>query len=419
MPSDYTEVSRVKNKRTTQYSTWLYDPISGSWNPSLVNVNNVTMNDWESLYSRRNGWPYSRRTGKDVGGNFKKVTFTDQHDSRKFDVIAGNRRASGELLANGNSPTPLSGASYVSTLAISDRDAIVDGTRYIAQLSPTAPQANLTTSLVELKREGLPALSSNAISQIVKYGTHKGKKTSSGNAVGGDYLNWQFGIMPIISDVQALAKSVMDTEILLKQLYRDNGKMVRRGSKPRERVISETSREVSSYGYPALNSSAYYPKGAGKLFESTKVSRTQWFSGAFMYHLPESTDAIGRVASVANDARYLYGLSFSPIDFWNLVPWSWLLDWCFNVGSMLSTLSDQLYNRQVLKYGYVMTHTKSVITSQVTVNITGSIYTPSTVRTYDVKQRIAATPFGFGLDWDGFSLYQLSILGALGLARGR
>ncbi len=79
-----------------------------------------------------------------------------------------------------------------------------------------------------------------------------------------------------------------------------------------------------------------------------------------------------------------------------------------------------------MPYGYVMEHTVQTTV----IESTGGWYVVSPgkfqrmpdikfVVVDETKQRLRATPYGFGLSWDGFSPEQLAILASLGITRGR
>jgi hypothetical protein len=91
----------------------------------------------------------------------------------------------------------------------------------------------------------------------------------------------------------------------------------------------------------------------------------------------------------------------------------------FNIGSNIANYSAFQQDGLVMRYGYVMRHVRAtrILTSQGTVFKSG----PSTpvVTTYQVvrKDRVQATPYGFGLNPSGFTAKQWAILGALGLSR--
>lgn len=414
MPSDYTWKERKFLENDFRYSwdiVWYGQVYPGTHNIQLGN-SQLSKKEW--LYSRRNGWNGRTRYDRDVGGDFNKLTWQQSHLPAALDTTAGMYHYYGSLLAW---PTPIDGLisqSSFSGLIPSDNELATAGTRLISQASPVAPQAGLSTALVELRREGLPRFTSDAVSSL-----WRGKKIGSFAGAGSDFLNWQFGWLPIVSDVKKLAKSVMQTDQLLSQLYRDNGKLIRRrkGGPSLKVMLDESSVEQEDVGIPILPA-YFYPNGMGKLFTTDETFRAQWFSGAFYYHLPEDVGPLSDLRRRAVEARYLYGLCATPIDFWNLVPWSWLSDWFFSTGDVIANFSDQIYTGQVMKYGYVMSHTERHVQHELNVNIGGQNHVAASLDVFDAKVRQKATPFGFGMTWDGFSPKQVSILAALGLSRG-
>jgi hypothetical protein len=139
-----------------------------------------------------------------------------------------------------------------------------------------------------------------------------------------------------------------------------------------------------------------------------------------MYYIPPSGNLLDEMRRVAIESRRLFGVSLTPDVIWNLTPWSWALDWFGSMGDFLSNLSSWIVANQVLAYGYMMEHTISTYTYTF-VGPTG-LY-PPTLRPNDLtlisecKKRIKATPYGFGLSWDGFTPIQWAVTAALGLTR--
>lgn len=422
MPSDYQTRERFLNETSTWFDTW-------NWtNPHTRWVTKT--HDWESTTSRRNGWRSNDKRQSDLGGDFNHMKFEDQREPYFVQWHGGFQyggswayNALGEFQCQSGALSEASIRSTLADISMSQPALQVVGTRFISEASPTAPKAGLTTALYELKHEGLPGISSKVVDGLSKTGPWKRRIKAPVKGTGSDYLNWQFGWLPVVSDVQALAKSVIEADSLLRSLYKDDGKVIRRrrGSSGFERVVDQSSSETSDAGWPTMVSPFYSSISGGKKFVSTETTRSQWFSGAFQYHLPESVTSLGKLRKVMSDARYLYGLGISPVDFWNLIPFSWLADWAVNAGDVLSNLSDQLYSRQVLRYGYVMARTTRTVYTHGTYPLSsgGMVAVPRAMQRYTVEQRIQATPFGFGLSWTGFTPYQLSILAALGISRGR
>jgi len=78
----------------------------------------------------------------------------------------------------------------------------------------------------------------------------------------------------------------------------------------------------------------------------------------------------------------------------------------------------------VMPWGYMMvdTTTRTDYILQTQSRDANSVFRPLVLSSAVIKrtrQRQRANPFGFGLTWDGLNSFQLSILAALGLSRGR
>jgi hypothetical protein len=119
----------------------------------------------------------------------------------------------------------------------------------------------------------------------------------------------------------------------------------------------------------------------------------------------------------------------TPEVVWNLLPWSWLIDWFTNIGDIVSNASSNAVDNLTADYAYVM-RTQETVTNYEgwsVVNGTGtpasSTYIPAGhYSSYGfnrsiTKSRFAASPFGFGTTFNGLSSYQLGIVAALGISR--
>jgi hypothetical protein len=118
----------------------------------------------------------------------------------------------------------------------------------------------------------------------------------------------------------------------------------------------------------------------------------------------------------------LLGARLTPTALWNLAPWSWLVDWFSNASEVLQNFDAWMIDSQVLCYAYIMEHTLSTYTYTHIGNHSfhdASVRAPQVTLVSETKTRQRATPYGFGLTWDGLSNLQKSILGALGLTRWR
>jgi hypothetical protein len=291
------------------------------------------------------------------------------------------------------------------------------GSTAIARCEPTNPAANASTFLGELYKDGVPAIP----------GVHTWEnKTRYLLNIGDEYLNHVFGWLPMVSDIKALSSSVQNAHRTLSQFERDSGKVVRRQYRfPVEK--SQTSpvlvKSNVPLSYAAGFTTALDAATKGQVWKSTKTTKTRWFSGAFTYYLPYDYESRNWIAGVVPDAEKLLGTTLDPELLWNLAPWSWAVDWFANIGDVIHNVSAFGRNGLVLRYGYLMEHS---IVEDIYAHIGPSglygkddLKAPEVSLITETKKRVAATPYGFGLNWNGLSSFQTSVLAALGISRVR
>lgn len=297
------------------------------------------------------------------------------------------------------------------------------GTQAIALCSPTSPVANLSTFLGEFLFEGIPESVGATLKKLRSI-----NPKSIAKAVSKDHLNLQFGWLPIFSDIHQVFGAILNAQKIIDQFDRDSGKIVRRGWKfPPETTYDIQVASAARYGPWTLGGSnilySYSKPPKGQVMLETKVVKRRWFSGAFTYYLPPmrpngfTTDQVARKIALS---QKVLGLGATPDDVWNLLPWSWLVDWFSNIGDFGKNLDAKIIDLQVLKYGYMMEH----VVSSYKYTLVGPYYLhnntigpvpPSIEMVSETKRRIGAGPYGFGLTYDGLSALQKSILVALGI----
>jgi len=309
-------------------------------------------------------------------------------------------------------PRPAEGLMYPTSGRMSDSDMDEYGATAVARCKPTNSAIDVGQMLGELFREGLPRFgpSSNWRERI-----------AAAKAAGDDYLNYQFGWKPLVSDFSNFLENIDSSYAALEQLRKDNKKLVRRRySFPDE--LSETSTE---YGpgdiILTLNDPDYVIRANGKIIMREESRRKIWFSGAFRYHLPASLKGESELAELRALAEHSLGLTLSPELLWELTPWSWAVDWFTNTGDIISNITDSQKYGLIMPYGYVMVNTiKKRTFTPIGMYFTNSVGTPSPISFItETKQRRRANPFGFGVSDGDLDLTQISILAALGLSRSR
>jgi len=282
------------------------------------------------------------------------------------------------------------------------------GATAISRCKPTSPHASLAQALGEL-REGAPS--------IPGVRSWENRTRPLLGSAGDEYLNIQFGWLPLVNDVKKFYESATQSDRILSEYRRNANRKIRRGY---DFPTTVTTRQGS--GAIQIHPAQFGLFSQGTVSETTTTRR--WFRGAFRYYLPSTDSYQGRVRQKLQEANHLFGVLPTPEVIWELTPWSWAIDWFTNVGDVMSNISSFITDGLVLQYGYIMEHRS--VRGDVTVNVspsdvkayglTGSVLKRTYVREY--KCRYPANPYGFGIDDTSLTKRQLSILGALGLSKG-
>lgn len=394
----------------TKDQLWIDNPQYGI--PGYVPYSSVFSGHQKTVSE---GHPFTRlgKSGEDIGGNFRTESVELYTKPYRFENRGPRQSYSGYLLA-GNAYRDAATVEQFDFArnGVLAPDSFLDerGTTAIARTAPTNPVSSAATFLGEL-REGLPSI--------------PGWKSRSGlldpKNLGSEHLNIEFGIKPLISDLQKFVEAAQKSDKILEQLERDSGKMVRRRYTFPPEIISDVETVQTGMFPVAFTSLQTNQIGKGTLTTRTKTTRKVWFSGAFTYYLPPK----GTWMRTLSEIDKLYGVEITPDTIWQLTPWSWAVDWFSNTGDVIKNVSNFASDGLVLRYGYVMCETKR----EVTQTWDGGVYytyggplTP--LRLEDkfaviAKQRRAATPFGFGLNLSALTGRQAAIVAALGMSRGR
>lgn len=267
---------------------------------------------------------------------------------------------------------------------------------------PTKPRASLGQFLGELR--DFPRITASKL---------KGFKR-----LGDEYLNIKFGWMPFVNDIRKAVELYRRIDRVIDYIRKNNGRWIRRRGTIRSDSTSTSSPNVGNCITPVL-ATWFYPGGntTNATFTRT-VSDNIWFEGMMKYYIPELSRDRADDVFTSPLLRRLYGLELDPKLCWELLPWSWLADWFANTGDVISNISNQSYDNLVAKYAYVMRsrrvewkysqHQPMNGGKSIDLNVTCFV---------ENKERAAASPFGWGVEWPDFSPSQLAILAALGVTR--
>lgn len=319
------------------------------------------------------------------------------------------------------------------------------GTDFIRFTNPLKPKADLLVSIAELLREGFPRMISRELLDPSKF---RGRKLRL-KALGGEYLNVVFGYKPIISDVIKVYDTLQKIDEIVEQWIRDDKKSILRHrsvSLPRKVVNLD---EDGSGGQKIQT--AFFPPRAGinePYYRYEWTNNPSWyssfsrrgqvvyeenitFSAQFSYDLSKlrllsafgDDGPLTESNAALREYLGLHAVGLAPTDFswvtlWNLVPFSWLVDWFVNIGELFDNYRAEQSAQLQMGWAYVSTHATRKVHCTTYVKGVGD---GMTIRqTVDARQksirRLKATPFGFDVSFDGLTANQSAILGALALS---
>lgn len=363
----------------------------------------------ETKESRGHPVAWLGRTSGNIGGKFGHTKcVVSKFGDPQSPYVTGTtwRKASGVWAASGgflSDLTPGLPHTYDSLKDVVAHKAPVDssinldgyGATAVARVAPTNPLVDLSSSVAELFREGLPSLPGRA-----------------GNP-GGEYLNVQFGYLPLAGDAKKLAETARKHDALLRQYERDSGRWIRR--RYEFPPIVNTTVSTSSTTPAPLGGSVSGLVQVGQLTRAVTTTTKIWFSGAFTYHLPRN----GWRRTVA-ELDHLYGIRPGIDTLWELTGYSWLADYFVNIGDVTKNITAFQQDGLVMPYGYVMAETVTEHEETWNGPMRFDVWKPTTItsrKVYINQVRRLANPFGFGKKFGDLNGRQLSILAALGISR--
>lgn len=291
-------------------------------------------------------------------------------------------------------------------------------------LKPDLPDFSPMVSLIELRE--LPQMLKDMFETIQRR-IAKHPKGSAMSRAGKHHLAVQFGWLPLLSDISNFVDAFSKRKKRYEQLLRDEGQGVKR-SKTLYNSADDEGTPVHAditYGHPwnpyfnPVQVTQCYGGGNATLksrgFRKTRI----WCKGKSRYFLPSGPRDKQWERRLK---RRLLGLYLTPSDVYNLIPWSWLVDYFTTLGDHYEAISSGIAELVVFDYAYIMRtdtyelHQRGTQWVCTNPNGSGGWTEVASFRELNevVKTRYAATPFGFGLKHSDLTIRQIGILGALG-----
>jgi hypothetical protein len=304
---------------------------------------------------------------------------------------------------------------------------------FFTDSAPERPTAHILTTVIELLRGDIPSLLKNYRRALFDYKN----KTRSLNYVGGEYLNIQFGWMPLIQEYANMIKVFIGLD---RMVYSESNRRHRAwdGPSAASAIADYSGRTLTHRQLVAGTGEKFqYTSGTESFLaphtwttrEKILVSEDYRFSSRYSALVKPSSKSNGFVERAEEVLRQL-GLVDDPTILWELTPWSWLVDWAANIGNSISNahVLSPLTGRHAVDYAYFTTQLTSVQEQElVSATLAGTAWKTRYEKVlrpngyFSTVQRVRdrATPFGFGTQLGSLSAPQFAILIALGLARHR
>jgi len=207
-------------------------------------------------------------------------------------------------------------------------------TKGAARTNPSRPSVDMPTELLQLHE--LPDI-------IRQAGEHEFGR------VGGANLGYQFGVRPIINDFNTL----LDVQRLIAVRSQELDRAFRAGGIKRTVVVDADSHMESRDTF--LQTSDLFIREPVSWFtgEIVKVHARWTSDGSYDYSRLSQDDRAYRLYQQAR--RAVTGGTFDGASAWELIPWSWLVDYFGNVGEYFSAQRNIV--GMVLSDVAVMRHT--------------------------------------------------------------
>lgn len=308
-------------------------------------------------------------------------------------------------------------------------DAEQFGAEAYHRARPTLERGGLSVFLGEL-REVPRMLSTTAL------GFHRlWKDIGGGNGLlmqpkraADHFLNHQFGWTPFISDLHKFSRVSDESQRMMSDLTEMHGSTIKR-----RRVVSHTEDRTRIYHgdspwlreYPELSGMCEVrsnPTRRGTVDVYREVKDHVWFEGSYtMYSQAFDPTKSWHNSNYGHFNRLLalYGARLSPSTVWNLMPWTWAIDYFVNIGDAIEAFDSWAIDGVVSKYAYVMRNRATYRTYENAIYMPNDEVNVSWTQLIESKTRVPQlSPYGFDLSWENLSTRQLSILGALLISRG-
>lgn len=229
-----------------------------------------------------------------------------------------------------------------------------------------------------------------------------------------------------MNDLRKAYKTYRTLESQLAKLREENGRNITRRATLQDDKSTVTSSLYSNIPLAFADGRPATGSGFSITTTTTSTATRVWYYSNLRYYTPD----IGSSQWTKRATAALFGVNPTPELLWEVLPWSWLIDWFTNVGDIISNASNNAVDNLVLNASYVMktTETSTEVSTYsrwpsfrnvlIQWEAGDATYGYKKSTTYKMRQG-GLSPFGLGTTLGGLTAYQASILAAIGVSRQR
>lgn len=288
-------------------------------------------------------------------------------------------------------------ADLCSSLYTNSPDGFTVASQVMARTNPSRPVVDCTIAAVELR--DFPDLFKRAGESLLA----KQRKYRNAHAAQ-DYaettLQYYFGWAPLVRDFV----NVMYFGDLVDQRVAELTKLKQKGIRRRCQIGEYTAESNFNMYLQSV-----YRTIIGQMQKKTTERVWGFITWTPNQDFPDNAAGMRRLARDA-----VGGLLVDPSTAWELIPFSWLVDWCFNIGQFFAAHRNIVPATPSLVQ--VMRHKRTTCTSQ-SVNDPSDHLTMTPVNCFSESKQRATSPALISAHLQFLNERQMSILGSVGLLK--
>lgn len=296
------------------------------------------------------------------------------------------------------------GTMPISHLSVSSQTNSYYASTVLSRTNPSRSSVNALVNAIELRE--LPGLIKDTysyrLSNLLRSGALKGfrflPKAAKLN------LLVQFGILPLLGDLSTLTQFQSLVDARMREIDRLRTRGLRR----------TVDCDTNSAHYFDGNYITFSASGTNNIVRSnlTRVT-TLTVRGHVRWHVsfgfPQSDDEMRRRVTKA-----VAGLDVNPSTIYELIPWTWLIDYFTNLGNIVKAVDNTIgaHHGQVM----IMRNTRTECTIDNTRQGSTTLSVSPGRSTIETKSRVSASP-SLSASLDLLTPGQMSILGSLSVLK--